>query len=273
MGTRLASNDLPGIRLPSWSAFLSQVEQLPKGTPLKQRVLFRGQFNADWELLPPLLRYLGNVRSRSDAEELERAVQFQFFAQAHLYATPSIMRLLDTPHDLERWALMQHYGVPTRLLDWTQSAFVAAYFAAESGSDADGAIFVVRPDLVNGEQGVEDFETMTGASLQALEARGVRLFFFWANPKTERQVAQMGHFSVSPNVLQPHADAIAQCLRPGTPARGHNVIAAKWILPKTLKLEFLSRLREMNVAPHSLFPGLDGLGRSLRDLLRLETGA
>ena len=43
----------------------------------------------------------------------------------------------------------------------------------------------------------------------------------------------------------------------------------KWVIPAGLKLEFLRKLRAMNSAAHSLFPGIDGFGRSLAEVARL----
>jgi hypothetical protein len=48
--------------------------------------------------------------------------------------------------------LAQHYGLPTRLLDWTESVLIAAYFALSFNADdcADGAIWVCAPQEMNG---------------------------------------------------------------------------------------------------------------------------
>jgi hypothetical protein len=53
-------------------------------------------------------------------------------------------------------------------------------------------------------------------------------------------------------------------------AQPGRVISKKIIIEAALKLVILQQLRAMNVAPHALFPNLDGLGKSLMDLARLR---
>ena len=51
--------------------------------------------------------------------------------------------------DFDWLFVMQHYGVPTRLLDWTESPLVGLYFAVTEHPNADGTLWVLKPIELN----------------------------------------------------------------------------------------------------------------------------
>jgi FRG domain-containing protein len=179
---------------------------------------------------------------------------------------------------------MRHHGAPTRLLDWSTSIFVAAYFAIEELWDTDGAIWVFnggrlrdwslaeRERLIeSGELPLElwpvpaswNNELLTSPMAPQLVLPS-ELGTFWAT----RMVTQQGQFTVSTNVLTDHTDGIAQAFR-GSGA-GHDLDCCKLIVPAGLKPTFLQQLRAMNVNAASLFPTIDGFGRSIDADVRLD---
>jgi hypothetical protein len=77
---------------------------------------------------------------------------------------------------------------------------------------------------------------------------------------TDRIHAQQGWFTVP---LDPRLDHLEAKLMNG-------VMIEKFVIPANFKPEFLRKLRLANVAGHALFPGLDGLGRSVGEQIRLD---
>ena len=99
------------------------------------KYLFRGQSQLDWELKTSLERFLElfhqNDKDKYDENArrgLENYLLEEFQRRYHHYSAkePEIDK-----SPIEWWALMQHYGVPTRLLDWTYSFYAALFFALE----------------------------------------------------------------------------------------------------------------------------------------------
>lgn len=81
---------------------------------------------------------------------------------------------------------------------------------------------------------------------------------------TDRIVAQQGVFTVAEQILTDHAERIAQF------AEGDPEMFSRLIIRHELKAPFLTRLRRMNITATALFPGIDGLGRSVAELIRVN---
>lgn len=98
--------------------------------------LFRGQSNKDYELLP------GIARGRHSACQCTIFNDERNMIEMAKFRLPDVFSNNQTP--LELLALLQHHGVPTRLLDVSEDALVALYFACCSNSDADGEVIVFK---------------------------------------------------------------------------------------------------------------------------------
>lgn len=223
---------------------------------------FRGHKEASWELFSSLSRHLRDfVPGRSVWQEREaRAVRI-FRRKAHNYLED--LRTLDD--DLRCLALMQHHGAPTRLLDFTKSPYVAAFFALESAT-GDAAVYALNtpalwhcapvnaPELTHDEidpRKPENFERYFTTN---------KFEVVWTGePRAmdRRLLAQSGTF-VLPGLLEKPVEEILLSYHSSEP------LIRKIILPaRTVRMEFMRSLYRMNLTNATLFPDLDGLARSV----------
>jgi hypothetical protein len=114
----------------------------------RNRPWYRGHAELTWDLCPSSLR----GQKWTTAEEKEQEAFEEFIQKAPALGAPESIRT--SPWNA--YFLMRHYGAPTRLLDWTESVLVAAYFAVSGfhhGKNA--AIWMLDPYELNLQN--EDF--------------------------------------------------------------------------------------------------------------------
>jgi hypothetical protein len=263
----------PTREITSWDEFAGVAKALALG-PHDASYLLRGQADAHWDLKPSLLRYFGSDVDAETVLRVESLGRADFESQAHLHLDAGIAPpSRPTSSHAIWWALMQHHSAPTRLLDWTLSAYVAAYFAVERELDKPGAIFLARHrTILEHKSKLFAHEAIQNHHLD--DAASPRALMVWKPERaTARHVAQQGYFTFGINVLTDQNAAILEASAEAA-ARGPGTLyCQKWIIPAGLKLEFLRHLRRMNIAAHSLFPGIDGVGRSLSEAARLAARA
>jgi len=258
-------------RCESWDDFVTIASRFNLGSPLQTTDIFRGQTDSTWPLTPSLIRPLSSVHPQR-VIEIETAALDQFKPQAHLYLPPAV--IAGAKSIVAWWIMMQHYRAPTRLLDWTTSPFVACYFAVEAEASCDGAIWIVDADALHDAvetrfgKGAASIESQEPKELWKLfrnpEATLNRLHTIIGETQTDRMVAQQTVFTISEYVSEDHGRALEELLG-GGPGPG----LQKLIIPSEAKRRWLFQLKQMNITARALFPGADGLGRSVWELIQL----
>ncbi len=101
---------------------------------------FRGHPDLTYRLAPSALRY-------GEPEERDRALGL--VADMKRFLEMKLSRPPAPDNELGWMQVAQHYGLPTRLLDWTQNAAVALFFACCKYPDVDGLVVILNPIELN----------------------------------------------------------------------------------------------------------------------------
>jgi hypothetical protein len=235
------------VRLESWDEYLSIIGDSPY-----QNWAFRGQRDASAPLFSALSRYFisFHVDPRAWREQEERILRIFKRKAIHFLEDPP-----DRDDDFEWLALMQDHGAPTRLLDFTWSPYVAAFFALHN-STKEAVIWACNPFEVEKAKRV-DLEKPGGFRKYFLSSEGDFVWLGEPYAMNRRLIAQSGTFLV-PAVLNKSIEEILK----EYPNPANTLI--KFILPADrIREKGMRELYRMNITQATLFPDLDGLARSL----------
>jgi hypothetical protein len=220
---------------------------------------FRGQSDASWSLLPGFLR--------NEVQVSETTLLNRFKQSAAMLAD-------NRPQTSFDWTfLMQHYGVPTRLLDWSESPLVALYFAVdefESHPNRDAALWCLWPTVLNKNANIVDkVEGKYIPSFEDVELEGYATDSVRTNTRIElfpvatiatrnnpRIQAQLGTFTIHHNKKIAIEDV------------GDQKHILKYVIPSESRHSVLRDLKLLGFNRFSLFPELASVGAILKEMVK-----
>lgn len=280
----------PSAAIKTWADLVRVYNELSK-EPMPRKLgawLYRADSVTD--LRSSLDKVLeGSGRPKKDYGDIENYLIREFNRRFHHFSTWA------PPSDdhLQWLAIMQHYGAPTRLLDWTYSFFVAAYFALNridysSKTHAPTKyIFAVRPypllasalqAIRKGSKGRKIKPALMGPHptdpLKQFDTRRSRRKFgsyvlgnlgAFVYPVTpyhlnDRLSAQQGTFMASGDITKTFQENMEAGYRK---ASGLQILKVEF--SQTERRKAIFELGRMNIHQGTLFPGLQGFAESLRN--------
>jgi hypothetical protein len=188
-------------------------------------MIFRGVSKASHELTPSIARVAAkDTESRFDFE-------IEIFEEFQARALPFLIR--EPQSRLEWLFLAQHYGIPTRLLDWTTNPLVALFFATENDHEHDFAVYKRLQTIWKSGQ-IDPFKLKKEWGLR---------------PKHSdiRYVNQAGVFTIHPtHSVESNSDTVA-----------------KFTFPCAAREEIRWQLGKYGIKTSFIYPNLDGIAKDI----------
>jgi len=223
---------------------------------------FRGEREAGWELKPHVYR-----KGYSERDESNLIHRFRARAGSRYPNVPDY-------RNFALWlSLMQHYGLPTRLLDWSRSPLVAAYFAIESqiynppsdlkGDFKDAAIWVLQPHDLNRIESIkhseatpsietEEVKPLITPAFKSNETETNQVLAVMASEHDLRMFIQQGCFTI-------HSDRTALNLRK-EPER----YLTMFQIPRKSIKSFAKQVETCGLRKGDIYPDLEHLAAELQ---------
>lgn len=261
--------------------------------------VFRGQANSQWNLKSSIERKsddFGRTSGVAGFNTEEKWMLHEFKRKFHLYSNT----VIDINDKFEWLAVMQHYGAPTRLLDFTQSIYIAAYFAiidsySESSIWGVNQIFlrdnllekyklpykkrVALKDEINVHH-INYANTFIASEYSENFGEIATIIPLDSKACSERLARQQGYFLMptSPKVTFEKNLELAFDKNDSEFKKisfdefkkitnkkldESNIGVFKINIPIEIKRDLIRMLKEMNITSELLFPGLEGLAKSL----------
>lgn len=192
--------------------------------------LYRGQTNSDWELLPRA--------GRPPYDDNDDKFTLDFFKRH------AAIFLKQMPLNNWEWlTIAQHYGVPTRLLDWSKNPLIAAFFAVSENMDCDAAIYRFK---------YEDYAIIE--KIDPFEMKFVTVVIPPAN--SDRILKQRGYFTIHPKPNVPFSKA---------PAKGS---IEKFIIKKEYRKKLRIEIGNYGYTSFDIFYDLQSLAQAITSRLQ-----
>lgn len=220
---------------------------------------FRGQDNCNWDLQPTIYR-----NSNLNYFEREMVRDFKLLSPEHISNSPA--------NELEWLFLMQHYGMQTRLLDWSESHLVALYFAVLNYTNSDDSVvWLLHPWSLNAVSmkhrtipisSHPDLEkyTLDEPHLVNRKINGYLPVAVRPTRNSARIVAQKGTFTVHGNNVKPLNKIIEE-----HNAKGKDQIFLHSVtIDGKSKLKILKELYLAGISYSVIFPEMQGICNDIK---------
>lgn len=231
--------------------------------------IFRGQRDFNWSIESSLERFLKPIGFSEFARKLEDYFISEFRARAHHYISRDML-----PKTKLGWlSLMQHHGVPTRLIDFTEAPFVALFFAFDGhdGAENDAAVWALDFSKIDNYsfdylkrfgRFSEDYEWVKSNRDEAFDkyVDGNSHELLWITEPDLHNLRlenQKGTFLLSGKLDK----AVMEYLEEGTSDGG--AVAKKLVIPGHFRSDIFRLLNAMGIDNRRIYPGLDGLAKDL----------
>lgn len=231
-------------------------------------LLFRGQPDKESELIPSIGRIGANGKALISEE--------RNMVKMARYKLPTVFRRELEP--IELLALLQHHGIPTRLLDVTSNALVGLYFSChgpEKTEDVDGEVLIFKTDDIDISNYsmvniiCESYKRVNEQSQEEL----ARLYdfcqkpiFVYAPSYSLRQNIQSGRYILFANKIEKNEDGYKLTSSMQPIDKDDDAISYRIIIPAKLKKEIRRDLRLLGISKELLFlDNTDTVCREIRD--------